>query len=73
MTWKDDLQAAIEGRWAVGTSFTLDEIYALEDQFSRTFPANNTVRESLRRNLQELRDDGIIEFVDDQGQYRRCR
>ena len=73
MTWKDDLQSEIERRWTIGSTFTLDEVYEFEQNFSARYPENNTVRDSLRRNLQELRDDGMLEFIDDRGLYRRAR
>jgi len=37
------------------------------------FPANSTVRDSLRKVLQQLRDEGLIAFIDDDGTYRRLR
>ena len=43
--------------------FTLADIYEYEYIFKKQFPENNTVRDSIRRNLQELRDLGLIRFL----------
>jgi len=50
--------------------FTLDDIYNLENYFRKDFPNNNTVRASIRRNLQELRDLGLLKFCGD-GKYKK--
>ena len=34
---------------------------------------NTTVQPTVRNILQQLRNDGLIEFVDDRGNYRRLR
>lgn len=44
------------------SEFTLSDIYVYEDTFAKAFPNNNTIRESIRRNLQELRNLGLIKF-----------
>ncbi len=48
--------------------FSLVDIYAFEETFQREYPDNNTIRDSIRRNLQELRDMGLIKFLGD-GRY----
>jgi hypothetical protein len=37
---------------------------------ARQYPNNNTVEAQLRRQLQILRDDGFVEFVNNRGLYR---
>ena len=37
----------------------------------RGTPENQHVREKIRQTLQQLRDAGLIEFLDDRGTYRR--
>lgn len=51
--------------------FSLEDIYAREEQFQRLYPHNQNVRPKLRQQLQRLRDRGYIEFSGG-GRYRRC-
>jgi len=45
------------------SSIGLQEFYEVaEPTLQKLYPANNTVRDSIRRNLQELRNDGFIRF-----------
>ena len=50
--------------------FTLDDVYQYESELSRKYPQNQTVRASMRRQLQVLRDQGFLEFID-RGVYRK--
>lgn len=50
--------------------FSLVDIYAFEKEFKTIFPNNNTVKGSIRRNLQELRDLGLIKFCGN-GHYKK--
>lgn len=50
--------------------FSLSDIYEKEAIFSAQFPDNHTIRDSMRRNLQELRDLGLIKFLGN-GKYKR--
>lgn len=50
--------------------FELNDIYACEEFFSKKYPNNNTIKASIRRNLQELRDLGLIKFLGD-GKYKK--
>ncbi len=52
------------------TDFSLQDIYNFERELQSLFPDNNTVRDSTRRNLQELRDLGLLEFLGN-GKYRK--
>jgi predicted transcriptional regulator len=38
--------------------------------FLEKYPNNNTIRGSIRRNLQELRDLGLIKFLGN-GKYKK--
>ena len=50
---------------------TLDELYEFsEHRLSSRFPDNDHVRAKIRQQLQRLRDQGEVEFLDDQGTYR---
>ncbi|ARM71120.1 hypothetical protein [Haloarcula hispanica pleomorphic virus 4] len=50
---------------------TLREIYDFsEHRLSTQFPDNNHIRAKIRQQLQRLRDQNEIEFLDEQGRYR---
>jgi type II restriction enzyme len=49
--------------------FTLDDVYAFEDQLSRLYPGNQHVRPKIRQQLQCLRDQGYLKFLS-RGRYR---
>jgi len=51
------------------SEFSLDEVYAFEDDLSRLHPANQHVRPKIRQQLQVLRDLGLLEFLG-AGNYR---
>lgn len=50
--------------------FSLDDIYVCEEIFSKKYPNNNTIKASIRRSLQELRDLGLIKFLGN-GNYKK--
>ena len=70
-TWKSELWRLIRDKWEVGQEFTLSEIAAFESHFKNLYPDNTVITDSLRHWLQRLRDERLIEFVDDRGTYRR--
>lgn len=49
--------------------FSLDEVYAYENELSRLHPDNKHVKDKIRQQLQVLRDKGYLEFTS-RGQYR---
>jgi len=57
--------------WKAGQTFTVADVYGFEPHFRRIYPTNSFVQDKLRQTLQHLRDQGILEFVDDAGTYRR--
>jgi len=50
--------------------FTLQELYDYEDKLKELYPNNKHVKAKIRQQMQELRDGGVVEFVDDRGTYR---
>ena len=68
--WKTELKRAIiKNGFDMGT-FTLKDIYDLSlDDFQLKFPNNNTIRYSFQGNMQKLRDDGFLKFIDYNGTY----
>ena len=53
------------------STFNLQQVYQVaEGPMSFHYPNNNTVDASIRHNLQKLRDEGFLTFVDDEGTYQ---
>lgn len=75
-SWRDALRQGL--RWYRAESdsavVTLDELYdAIEPHLELLFPNNNTIQAKIRQQLQALRDEGDVEFLDASGTYRiRC-
>ena len=71
ITWKQKLYQALSLVFQGGSDFTLSEVYkSCSGVMSYLYPKNNTIEASIRRNLQELHHDGLINFVDYKGTYR---
>jgi len=73
MSWLEELDGKIRKQWKIGETFRIEEVYQMEGYFSRRHPRNNHVRDKLRQLLQYLRDDDILEFVDNTGTYKRLK
>jgi type II restriction enzyme len=69
--WDEELADIIMKKWRVGQTFNLQDIYAYEEYFAKLHPTNHNIKQKLRQVLQHLRDQDIVEFVDDSGTYRR--
>lgn len=52
--------------------FDLQQVYAFTPELSVQFPDNKHIKDKIRQQLQILRDQGIIEFLD-RGRYRKKR
>lgn len=52
------------------TEFTLTDLYSFEDVLFKLHPNNNTVKDKMRQQLQDLRDIGLIEFLGN-GRYKK--
>ena len=44
------------------SEFSLNEIYAMEQLFSASYPENNNIKAKMRQQLLVLRDLGYLEF-----------
>ena len=53
--------------------FSLSSMYDYTGHFSNLYPENQHIHEKIRQTLQYLRDMGLVEFLDDRGNYRRRR
>lgn len=65
--WLIDIMRSIE---KIGKQeFTLEDMYALENELSKLHPENKHVKDKIRQQLQVLRDKGYLDFVS-RGYYR---
>ncbi len=65
--WLLDIMKCIE---SIGRrNFTLDDIYAFENELSKLHPENKHIKDKIRQQLQILRDKGYLDFVS-RGNYR---
>ena len=70
MTWKEDLKKEIENNNLDLGIFTLEELYRVSyNNLSMKYPKNNTIKASVRRTLQEIRDEGYLIFIE-KGEYK---
>ena len=53
-----------------GDNFTLEQIYAFENQLKVNHPENNHIKDKIRQQLQYLRDKGLLEFTS-RGNYKK--
>jgi HKD family nuclease len=51
-------------------TFSLPQVYQFEDHFRKHYPANRHIPDAIRRELQVLRDRGLIKFLGG-GNYQR--
>lgn len=68
-TWKKNILEIIND--IDGFQFSLSDIYEKEEILKILYPNNNTIKESIRRNLQELRDLGLVRFLGN-GRYEKA-
>ena len=53
--------------------FSLEDMYKFERLLKIIHPQNNNIKDKIRQQLQLLRDRGIIEFIDNQGHYKKIK
>ena len=66
--WESNLISCLQ---LLDSEFSLEDVYGFEDELSSIYPANQTIDSTIRRVLQELRDKGVITFLDNYGQYSK--
>lgn len=71
MSWDVELRGVIQQQWRLGQNFSLADVYAFEPHFAAIYPGNHHRCDKLRQILQNLREDGVIKFLDNQGHYQR--
>ena len=55
------------------TNFSLDDVYQRQQDYAARRPHITAVEASIRATLQCLRNSGYIEFVNNNGRYRRLK
>ena len=71
MSWKSEVYFIVKRIYPIGQMFNLDDIYKYKEQLQNLYPNNNHIEDKIRQTLQYLRNDGIIEFTDNNGEYKR--
>ena len=73
LSWLDAMRLELERYQDQENSniATLETLYDFsEHRLSIQFPDNNHIRAKIRQQLQRLRDQNDVEFLDEQGTYR---
>lgn len=68
-SWRREVIHLIRSHWHSDQVFSLNDVYAYADQVARQHPENHHVEAKIRQVLQQLRDEGEITFVDNDGHY----
>ncbi|MGC4003403.1 MAG: HNH endonuclease [Pirellulales bacterium] len=66
MTKKDRMHNLVKAYWNPGDRFTIQQAYDLILSKSIT-----SIKSTIQRELQELRDKGVLSFIDNNGTYER--
>ena len=57
----------------VGDEFNLQDVYRSIPLLKKLHPQNNHIEAKLRQQLQVLKDLGVVEFINHNGEYRLLR
>ena len=72
MTWKAEILLCIEQYCIENQTpfFTLEDMYKFVDSLALKYPNNNYIEDKIRQQLQFLRNEGLIQFIDNNGSYK---
>ena len=72
MNWRDLVLDCVQDLCDKKNSreFNLSEIYRYESKMSGHYPDNDHIEEKIRQQLQVLRDENVLIFIDDNGNYK---
>ena len=72
MNWRDLVLDCVQDLCGIkkNREFSLDEIYKYENEMRKHYPDNNHIEDKIRQQLQYLRDEEIVSFLDDNGNYK---
>lgn len=73
MGWKNEVNAIIQKICVSGETFNLSDLYEYKDHLEKLYPNNNHITDKIRQTLQYLRDEEVVEFLDDNGNYKRIK
>ena len=73
MSWKIVIKDLIEKEFKINEEFNLNDLIKHEQYLKELYPLNNNILPKIRQQLQILRNDGYIEFIDNNGRYRRIK
>lgn len=65
--WKKDVFDIVD---SLDEYFTLEQVYQYCDHLRQLYPKNKNIEAGIRRTLQYMRNDGLIEFID-RGKYKK--
>ncbi len=68
-TWTDEVLGLIRANWKPDQVFSLSDVYSRSTELAVKHPGNATTQNTIRRVLQQLRDSGVINFLDNEGHY----
>lgn len=71
MSWQSEVYSLIAKNCSVGETFDLSILYQYHSYLQELYPKNKHITDKIRQSLQYLRDSGKIEFIDNNGLYRR--
>ena len=66
-SWFEEVASIVD---ALPERFTLADVYAFEPELQEIHPDNNSIQDTMRRVLQELRDAGYLRFLE-RGVYQK--
>src|SRR5687768_6950455 len=66
MGWREDVVEVVS---RLPPRFRLEDAYRFTPQLHERHPENNHLREKIRQVLQQLRDEGKLRFLDNDGTY----
>ena len=72
MNWRDLVLDCVQDLCGKKKSreFSLDEIYRYENEMREYYPDNNHIEDKIRQQLQVLRNEDILIFIDNNGNYK---
>ena len=56
-----------------GSNFNLEMVYSAEYILQRIHPKNNNVKAKIRQQLQILKENGYVRFIDNLGNYEMLK
>ena len=69
--WTRDIEDALRAMGVeIGDEFTLTDAYRCVPLLSKLHPNNSNVEAKIRQQLQVLKDNGVLRFLDNNGNYQ---